>query len=270
MPFVGMSPRMFLRIACSVCILCFAVAGCRIRSNEPYWLEAHGNGVGYHVAGWTAGALVLGSNQQLWSYPGPYARSWAAQPQTHSLRSVAAGSDVAYGLTLDGEVGRLERNHWRLLEESKGWGVSEVGATDDDHLLVIVAGKLRAVDRGELQPPSCAAITSVAVAGVHGDQAFVLDQTGDLYLNADGRCENIPAPTKLRRIAAKPGRLVALAQDGSVWRRRASTWSRLPAPFKYRTGHAPAPCQPQDVGTSLYSTWLVDTDGDIFLLSDET
>jgi hypothetical protein len=270
MPFVGMSPRIFLRMVGAVCVLWVAIAGCRIRSNEPYWLEGHGNGVVSRCAGWSAGALCIGSNQQLWIYPGPYARSWAAQAQTRPLRSVAAGSDAAYALTSDGEVARFEHNRWRLYEESKLWSVSEVGATDDDVLLVIAAGKLRSFQQGELRPLSCDAITSVAVAGVHGDEAFVLDQAGALYLNADGRCQKIPAPVQLRRIAAKPGRLVALAEDGSVWRRRASTWVRLPVPFKYRTGQSPVPCQPQDIGTSLYSTWLVDTEGNVFLLSDET
>ncbi|MEP7050942.1 MAG: hypothetical protein ABJB12_11330 [Pseudomonadota bacterium] len=257
-------------MARGVCLLSFATAGCRVRSNEPYWIEAHGNGVVNHVAGWSAGALCIGSNQQLWSYPGPYARPWAEQAQTHPLRSIAAGSDVAYALTVEGEVARFEYNSWRLYEDSKPWSVSDIGATDDNGLLVITAGNLRAFAQGELRPLSCDAITSVAVAGVHGDEAFVLDPTGALYLNADGRCQNIPAPQRLRRIAARPGRLVALAEDGSVWRRRSSTWSKLPVPFKYRTGQAPAPCQPQDIGASLYSTWLVDTEGDLFLLSDES
>jgi hypothetical protein len=108
------------------------------------------------------------------------------------------------------------------------------------------------------------------VTGTQGEDAFVLDQAGALFRNADGRCDKVSAPAPLQRIAARSDRLLAVAADGSVWRRRADKWTQLPLPFKYRPGQAAIATRVQDVGVSAYSTWLVDTEGSVFLLSDES
>ena len=142
--------------------------------------------------------------------------------------------------------------------------------TEDEHLLVIANGRLRVLDHGELRALACDAVNGSAVAGTQGDDAFLLDQAGALYLNADGRCDKVVAPARFQRIAARSDRLLAVAMDGSVWRRRGGEWTHLPQPFKYRSGQAPAPALAQDVGVSAYSTWLVDTEGSVFLLSDES
>jgi hypothetical protein len=247
-----------------------ASAGCRIRSKAPYWIETHGHALGPRIAGWSFGVLLLGGDEQLWGYPGPWADPWAAKARTHSLRAIAASNSNAYALLRDGAVSRFNGGSWAPFEGSQNWGASEIGATEDDHLLLVIGGKLKMFDHGALKPLYCDAIDSASVAGTHGDEAFVLDQSGALYFNAEGRCDRIAAPARLLRIAARPNRLVAVAADGSVWRRRAGAWSKLPAPFKYRDGQAPVPSIAQDVAVSSYSTWMVDNEGSVFLLSDET
>ena len=142
--------------------------------------------------------------------------------------------------------------------------------TEDGHLLVIANNKLRAFEHDALKPLGCDAIDTVAVAGTRLEGAFVLDRAGTLFFNGDGRCDKITAPAPLSRIAANSERLLAVAVDGAVWRRRDNAWARLPPPFKYRIGQSPTVKQAQDVAVSAYSTWLVDTEGAVFLLSDET
>jgi hypothetical protein len=247
----------------------FASVGCRIKSKQPYWLETHGHALGNRVAGWAGGALLLGGDRHLWGYPGPWSNPWVPKAQTRPLRAIAATDSVAYGLLSDGQIARFT-GAWSPIEGSAAWGASELGITEDEHLLVIANGKLRVFDHGELRPLACDAINASAVAGTQGDDAFLLDQAGTLYLNADGRCDKVDAPSRLQRIAARSDRLLAVTVDGSVWRRRAGKWAHLPPPFKYRAGQAPAPMLAQDVGISAYSTWLVDTEGSVFLLSDES
>jgi hypothetical protein len=250
-------------------LISFGSSGCRIRSKEPYWIETHGQALGNRVAGWAGGALLLGGDRHLWGYPGPWSNPWVPKAQTRPLRAIAAANSVAYGLLSDGQIARFSGG-WAPLEGSAAWGTSELGMTEDEHLLVIANGKLRAVDHGDLRALGCDAVNGSAVAGTHGDDAFLLDQAGVLYLNADGRCEKVDAPARFQRLAARRDRLLAVAVDGSVWRRRAAKWTQLPRPFKYRAGQAPAPVLAQDVGVSAYSTWLVDTEGSVFLLSDES
>ncbi|HEY3253941.1 MAG TPA: hypothetical protein VGJ91_08345, partial [Polyangiaceae bacterium] len=145
----------------------------------------------------------------------------------------------------------------------------EISVSEDEHLLVIANGKLRMFDRDGLRPLGCDDIGPVAVAATHGEGAFVLDKDGALFFNGDGHCDPIAAPVRLQRIAATPERLLAVDVDGVVWRRRANVWNPLPAPFKCRVGQAPFTKPAVDVAVSAYSTWLADSEGSVFILSDE-
>ena len=206
----------------------------------------------------------------MWGYPGPWSNPWIPRAQTHSLRAIAAANSVAYAVLSDGQLARFNGGGWAPVEGSAAWGISELGMTEDEHVLVIANGKLRLVDHGQLTPLACDAIAAGAVAGTRGDDAFILDQAGVLYLNADGRCDKVDAPARLRRIAARSDRLLAVTVDGAIWRRRATSWVLLPPPAKYRAGQRPVVMQAQDVGVSAYSTWLTDTEGSVFILSDES
>ena len=252
-------------------LIALSSSGCRIRSRAPYWIETHGTALGSRVVGWSYGALLLGGDRHLWGYPGPWANPWVAKEQSRSLRAITAARANVYGLFADGQVARFNGGSWSPLPGSANWGASELGVSEDDHLLVISGGKLRAFAHDELRPLSCDAVPNLAaVAATHDDEAFVLDQAGALYYGGASSCDPVQAPVPLTRIAARGARLLALARDGSVWRRRDNVWQQLPPAFKVRAGQGPEPMTAQDVGVSAYSTWLVDTQGSVFILSDES
>jgi len=259
--FWGQNPSFFL--------IAFASAGCRIHSQAPYWIETHGEAVGLRIAGWSTGALLLGPNQQLWIYPGGWSNPWPPQAHTHDLRAVAAANTTGYAIATDGRVLRFSDNRWFPYEGSAAWNASEIAATEDDKLLVLSDGKLRLFEHGQLLELGCDGVNGSAVAAAGPGQAYVLDQQGALFLSADERCDGIAAPTPLRRIAGRSDRLLGVGVDGSVWRRRGSTWTRLAAPHKYRPGQVARETRVQDVGVSAYSTWIIDSEGSVFLLSDE-
>ena len=245
-------------------------AGCRIRSKGPYWIETHGGARGDRVAGWALGVFLLGGDRNLWGYPGPWNEPWVAKARGVPLRAITAAHTAVYGLLSDGRAARFTGSSWSPIEGSQAWNASEIAVTQDDHLLVITAGKLRSVVRTDLKELSCDPHPNlVGVAAVATDEAFVIDHVGSLYFNGSGRCDEVPAPVRFRRIAANTNRLLGVATDGSVWRRRENAWSKLPVPFKNRPGLPPSAAQPQDVGLSAYSSWLVDSEGSVYILSDE-
>ncbi len=244
--------------------------GCRFRSKSPYWIETHGHALGNRIAGWALGVLLLGGDQNLWGYPGPWDNPWVAKARTRPLRAIAAAHTAVYALLSDGHVARFTGSSWSPLDNSTAWGASELSVTEDDHVLVVASGRLRSVVGRDLVELSCDSHPDlVGLAAVRPDEAFVIDRAGALYFNGAGRCEPIPAPVRLRRIAANASRLLAVAVDGTVWRRRENVWVKLPLPFKNRPGLPPVAAQPEDVGLSEYSSWLADTEGSVYVLSDE-
>ena len=262
--------RGFVRDVLLLCLLCVSVHGCRIRSKDPYWIEAHGHALGTRIAGWALGVVMIGTDQHLWGYPGGWNNPWEAREQSRALRAVTGAHTHVYGLLADGRAARFSGSHWIPIEGSQAWNASEISVTDNERLLVLTGGKLRVATRGELSPLACDEHPDlVAVAALSPDSAFVVDQSGSLFFNGDGRCDPVPAPVRLRRIAAISTRLVAVAVDRSLWRRRDNAWVKLPVPFKNRPGQFPAAAQPEDVGVSAHSTWVVDTEGTVYVLSDE-
>jgi hypothetical protein len=251
-------------------LLLLAATSCKIRPPTPYWIETHGQAVGARIAGWSNGVLLVDGNHQLWSYPGRWNQPWLTQPGTRGLRMLTASKTVAYGLTNEGRVFRFTGNQWSPLKGAEAENISEIAVTEDDRLLLLVDGKLKQLRSQKLEALDCDAITGVAVTGGAADEAYVVDQSGALYLDAMGRCTSVPAPARLRRIAGRPERLLAIAEDGSIWRRRANNWARLPAPSKYRAGHTARETRGDDIALSAYTTWLLDDEGSVFVLSDET
>ena len=247
-------------------------AGCRFHSKDPYWIETHGHAIGNRIAGWALGVLLLGYDSNLWGYPGSWNNPWEAKARTQPLRAIAAAHTAVYALLADGHVARFTGSSWQPIEGSPAWNTSEFSVTADDRLLLITGGKLRAVVRQvDLEQLSCDEHPNlVGVAATGPDEAFVIDQEGLLYFNGDGKCNPIAAPVKFRRIAANTNRLLGVAADGSVWRRRNGSWAKLPMPYKYRPGLPATVRQPYDVGLSEYSSWLVDIEGSVYVLSDET
>jgi len=252
-------------------VLLLVVEACRIRSPTPYWIEAHGHAQGSRIAGWSGGVLLLNGSQQLSAYPGHWNDPWLAQPSTRALRAVTAAATVAFGLSTDGRLLRFADQHWSTREGvERAKNVTEIAATEDNRLLVLADGKLMQLNDRTLEDLGCDSVAGVAISGGAEHESFVVDRDGGLYLSTAGHCDPIATPTPLRRIAGHADRLLAVAANGSVWRRRQGSWTQLPLPLKYRPGQSAKKTHAADVALSAYSTWLLDDEGSVFLLSDET
>lgn len=245
-------------------------ASCTFMPNEPYWIEAFGQGQASRIAAGPVGGVIVGTDAHLYTYPGPWGRPWVQQG-AQGLRAVAASQQSIYGILDDGQVARFARGGWVPYAGSSSWNASEVLASPDDRLLVVASGRLMQVDQGELKETECSELNGVAAAGVRDNEAFVIDQIGALYLGRSGQCVKVESPVRFRRIAARQGRVVGVGVDGRVWRRRdGGAWAQLSAPMKYRPGRAPFKTDATEVALSSYATWIVDNEGSIFLLSDES
>lgn len=254
--------------AVALCV-CWATLGCKFMPNRPYWIEAFGHGQANRITAWPAGAVVVGSDGHLYTYPGPWARPWVGQGGQR-LKAASASQNAIYGLLEDGQVARFAHGSWTPFEGSAAWQASEVAATQADRVWVVSEGKLREVS-GALKTAECAELTDAAAVAARGDEVFVIDHAGVLYRGHDAHCGPIHTPVPLRRVAATAGRLLGVGTDGTIWRRRdGESWTRLPAPMKYRPGRSPFATKARDVALSAYSTWILDEESAIFVLSDES
>jgi hypothetical protein len=238
--------------------------------SHPYWIEAHGEVPILRVGAWPGGALAIGTDRHLYGYPGAWSRPWLPQGTPQELRAIAASQTAVYGILADGQVARFAGGTWTPYAGSVSWGASEIGATEDDRLLVVVGGHVRSVDGVDLKEAPCSSVISVVVAGARGDEMFVLDGEGGLHHGEAGRCEPVQTPVRLQRIAAASGRLLGVGADGTVWRWRDRAWTTLPPVRKFRAGRAAFETRAREIAVSAYSTWIMDDEGAVFLLSDET
>jgi hypothetical protein len=251
-------------------VLLVAGAACRFQPNHPSWIEAQGQAQGVRVGAWSGGALTIGTDRRLWRYPGEWSRPWLPEGPQQELRALAGSPTSIYGVLADGQVARYQGGTWTPYAGSIGWGASAVSASEDDVLLVIVSGHVRRVDGLDLRDTVCPAIAAADVASVGLERAFVLDGEGALFDGGAGRCDRVDAPMRLVRIAANGRRLVGVGVDGTVWRRRDGAWAALPPIEKYRPARAAFEPRARDVAVSVNSTWLMDEEGAIFVLSDES
>jgi hypothetical protein len=262
-------PSLRLTLLLALALLAPEVGSCRFLPNHPYWIEALGGGQGTRVGAWPGGALVIGTDQRLWGYPGAWSQPWQPQGPAQSLRAIAASQTAVYGILADGQVARFVGGTWTPYAGSASWGASELAATEDDRVLVVVGGHVRLVDGVELKEAGCPSVAAVAITAPHADDVYVLDAAGALYHGAAGRCDPVDAPPRLQRIAAASGRLLGVGVDGSVWRRRDGAWTPLSNPLKFRHGRRAFVTRARDVAVSAYSSWIMDDEGAIFVLSDE-
>lgn len=247
-----------------------ASASCRFLPNEPYWIEPHGTAQGVGVTAWPSGALAIGTDRHLYRYPGAWSRPWLPHGPTQNLRAIAASRVAVYAILDDGQVARFADNTWTPLAGSASWGASGLAATEDDRLFVLVGGRARLVEGVDLKEGPCGSLVGTSISAVGSDDLYVLDAAGNLHQGRSGRCDRVDAPVPLQRVAATKDRLVAVGKDGSVWRRRDGAWKVLPEPRKFRPGRRPYTTRARDVAVSPHSTWIMDDEGHVFLLSAET
>jgi hypothetical protein len=247
------------------------VAGaCRFQAPGAYWIEAHGEGRAVRLAGYPAGVVAIGPDARLWAYPTDYARPWSHLGAADA-RAIAASSAALYIISPSNQVTRVVGGNERVYAGSVGWGPSAIAAGDDDSLFVVVGGHTRRVHGDDLTDAPCGDIVATSIAAASGGEIYVLDAAGGLYRGTASGCARVPAPAPLRDVAAFPGRVVVVGQDGGVWRRRGEEpWRALPAAVKYRPGRAGVSAPAVQAALSATCTWLLDMEGAVFVLSDET
>jgi hypothetical protein len=247
------------------------VLGCRFMPRGAHWIEGHADGHLVQLAGWPGGVVGIGMDSRLWAYPVEFGRPWAPREGGQDAKAIASSSVALYAIARSGEVSRIVDNQWTAYPGSITWGATSVGASVDDRLYVVVGGRVRRVEGDELKDTPCESVSAVVVTGVGADEIYVVDAAGALHHGTATSCARMTTPAPIRDVAARNGRVVVVAKDGQVWRRRGDEeWRALPPVRKYRPYRAPFEVVAVQVALGDYSTWLLDQEGSVFVLSDET
>jgi hypothetical protein len=261
------TPRRACRWALAGALLA-AAAGCRFMPKDGHWIEAHGTARAKRIAGAPTGVEAIGMDDALYLYPTDWARPWRALGG-QQVKALAASSAAFYVISNGGEVVRIVNGVWSPLAGSVAWGATTLAASPEDKLYVVVGGHLRRVEGADLRDAPCGDV-KVAWAAARGDEVYVLDGAGTLFRGAPGACAQEATPGPLQDVSAFTDRLVAVTRAGEVWRRRnGQPWRPLPAVKKYRPGRYPYVVTAVQTSLSATSTWLLDAEGSVFLLSDE-
>jgi hypothetical protein len=244
--------------------------GCRFQDTAPQWIEAHDYARVSGLAAMPAGVMAVGAESRLYQYPTDWNRPWRLTGALQA-RAIAASSAAVYVITLGGEVARVADGAETTYAGSLSWGATALAASWDDQLFVLVGGHVRRVVDDALANAPCGDVVATSLAAFGADDVFVVNPDGALYHGAGTLCSVVPAPLPSRDVAAIAGRVLIVGGDGSVWRRRGDRpWQALPPLRKYRPPAWPVSTTAAHVTASLYGTWVLDVEGNVFLLSDET
>jgi hypothetical protein len=265
------TPRRWALAGALLAALLGLAAGCRFMPQGGHWIEAHGSARAKRIAGAPSGVQAIGMDDALYLYPTDWARPWRALGG-QQVKALAASTAAFYVISNGGEVVRIVNGVWSPLAGSVAWGVTALAASPEDKLYAVVGGHLRRVEGADLRDAPCGDINVGRVAA-RGDEVYVIDGAGTLFRGTAAGCMAASSPGPLRDVAAFTNRLVAISRDGAVWRQRGQqnegAWRALPAIRKYRSGRYPYLVGAQQVSLSATSTWIVDDESSVFLLSDE-
>jgi hypothetical protein len=247
-------------------LLCgFGSSAC-LRRAEPYWIEAHGHVSANDIAASSLGVFGLSAQHRLLSYPRAWAAPWTTE-NDGALAAIAASGEQLVGLTTDRALVRLRPRHADLAVLGTA-GVSKVALGDDDHLLVLADGHLRRVDGSQLSELPCSSLLSTDLAAVGNLSWVVADER--LYRDDGQRCEQLrDAPAHLAGVAASSALLGVVDVDGIASIRGKGGWQRLPEPRRYRVDAIAARTRIQKLSISETTTWALDREGSVFLLSEQ-
>jgi hypothetical protein len=265
------APRRAVLVAVAAAAAATAVAGCRFTPKGGHWVEAHGTALAKRLAAGTPGVTIMGMDGGLYLYPTDWARPWRAlggQP----AKAIAASATATYIISPANEVVRIVNGAPTPYAGSVGWGATGLAASTGDQLFVIVGGHLRRVADGEPRDAPCGDVGAVTASAVSADEVYVVDGAGALHRGTPAGCTTVSTPAPLRDVAALGDRVVVVTNDGSVWRKKGAdpSWRELAPVRKYRPGRRPYLVEAQQVSLSPTSTWLLDTENSVFLLSDQT
>jgi hypothetical protein len=245
-------------------------AGCRFMPDGAYWIEAHGEARALNITARPAGAMVIGTDSTLWAYPGYFARPWVHQGPEDAT-AIAASARALYAVRGNRELFRVADGTWTAYQGSAAWGVTAISASEDDRLFAIAAGRIRRLEGRNLTDAPCADLPATFISSDGADGIYAVAANGILHHGSGPSCAPVTTPAPVREVAAFGGRVVVLTQDATLWRRRGDgNWHTLPRVRKYRPKVRPYWTTPVHLSLSAYSTWIVDNEQAVFLLSDET
>jgi hypothetical protein len=240
---------------------------CRIRANGPHWIEVHGHAKLQRIAGGPMGLLAIGTNALLYSYPefGSVWHEWnnrlRAQVVVGSRRGLVYAEEGRVG---QGNHGRVGAPEWTL-----GGAVTALATDEDgDALYAVAAGHISRLLATGAAPGPCSDLHVVSIALAQG-QLWVSDAQ-HIYSASDTGCAAISgAPAKVTRLAGLRQHLLALNEDGDVFRRGPSgNWEQLPRPTRFRPDQMPQLPPAQDIAVTGTAEWLLDDEQNVFVLSE--
>ena len=249
------------RLATLVLLLC---AACRTLLAEDYWIEAHGQAAVRQVAASPRGIDVIGTNRELFHYPGDFGVPWkplkrmAAQAIATSLRSI-------YALDADGFVSVIALSGAsKRLDHSGSWHATALACDEGGQLYVVADARAWQVRGKQLVALACAG-PATTLAAAQG-RVYVVSPEGALSVADGNSCQAMPAPGALTSVSAFEERLTCTAA-GRVYEHSNGGWRVLPRPVRYRsTGRTEVSVV--QVATSAQSIWVRDAEGFVYVLSE--
>jgi hypothetical protein len=253
---VGLAAGLLLASTGSACV----------RRAEPYWIEAHGHASSTDVAASSLGVFGLSPQHRLLSYPRAWAAPWTTEDDG-ALTAIASYREQLVGLTTDHTLVRLRPKHVDLPVHGTAQ-LSKLALGDEDHLFVLADGHLRRLDGAELVSTPCSDLSATDLAAAHQSSWVVADE--QLYRDDGQHCDKVSdAPPHVTSVAASPTLLAVTDASGVASIRGGHGWVRLTEPRRYRVDVLPTRTRIQKLAISETTTWALDADGSVFLLSEQ-
>lgn len=247
-----------------------ATGGCRIaRPDAPEWIEAHGRGQVVAIAADVEGAIALGSNRRIYSYPGPYGQPWVERYPQEGI-AVGAGGGVVAWTGVDGIVRVVPAGgNIREVPGSREWRATAVAVGPDGLLYVVSSNRAFAVGGDALADPICDGVSAVAVAAASSG-VYVVRTDGTVTVRRAGQCLPVLVPFHVTSLAVAGDELAAIDEQSNVWRRHLNNWEKLPKAIAYRPDAFPSEAVLRQVAMTESVLWARSEGMQVFILSDPT
>lgn len=218
------------------------------------------------IAASVRGVDGIGTNGQLYHYPGPYGTSWKLLDASSAVALAATRSGV-HVLDKDGRLWVVAaRGGTRsLVKDSGSWGILGIFGGLNDRLYVSTHDGIFVLSGKRL----------TLVAEVSEPAFFAVRRSGELFWGSKGgslgrvfgeQRTQVDAPGAVTAVAVNDKSL-AIVSDGKVWRTRDAGWETLPDPVTHRT-HRMQTRAALDVALSEHTLWVRDSGGFVHMLAE--
>jgi hypothetical protein len=253
-----------LQIAGMLALALLPLLGLRFRHN-PYWIEAHGQGLALDIAASHSGVFAIGGSQTLYSYPGPWAQPWAPQAGK-SLLALASNGSQLLAVTTGGGLQWLNPRSGAVAGTAE-LQLSRAALSAERGPFVLAGHTVSRFHDGKLESTPCSTLAAEDLAAA--DWVWVVSQ-GALYRDDEHGCERQPAtPPAVSSVAAWADRVAVVTADGRGWQRVAGRWRELPVPEKRRVDAITRPMSIRRLALGETTTYALDSEGAVFLLSEQ-